>query len=291
MLINYFKGLKVSKGNNIKKSDYHLVKQPEEIKKVIVEKLAQAKQLLETPIHTEEDLKKVRKAHTTWEDYLKEYLKRAFSDDTLSEQFVNSSFGMSFSMNPSLDSIVVEFQESFESEITYLESLIERIDLIPTRDGSHQSSSNTLLNDNIFIVHGQKHEIKTEVARFIERIKLKAIILDEQANEGKTIIEKFEHYSSTCRTAIVILTADDKVVADDDSKIIYRARQNVIFELGYFLSSLKREGVIALYEDNVEVPSDFYGVLYVSLKDDWKFKVARELKKRGLNIDLNALVE
>ncbi len=281
----------MGKKDRVKKSDYYLLENKEIVIETISGKINTANDSLRTPINNDEDLKKIKKSHTAWKDYIKEYLNRVFSNGTISEAFATSSLSMAISINPSLGRTTSDFKESFEKEIAYLESLIERIDLIPVRNDSSNNGTNHPLNNNIFIVHGQRHEIKSEVARFIERIKLQAIILDEQANEGKTIIEKFEHYSSTCRTAIVILTADDLVVNDGALEPSYRARQNVILELGYFLSSLKREGVIALYEEKVEIPSDFYGVLYIPLKDDWKFKVARELKKRGLDIDLNALAD
>lgn len=49
--------------------------------------------------------------------------------------------------------------------------------------------------DEIFIVHGHDGELKQSVARVIEKQGLEAIILSEQANKGRTIIEKFEKNS------------------------------------------------------------------------------------------------
>ena len=69
-------------------------------------------------------------------------------------------------------------------------------------------------------------------------------------------------------------------------------RQNVILELGYFMGKLGRERVCVLHKEEVELPSDIYGILYVSMdsSDGWQLKLAKEMKQAGLPIDLNKLV-
>jgi len=49
--------------------------------------------------------------------------------------------------------------------------------------------------------------------------------------------------------------------------------------------------VCAIHEADVEIPSDFAGVLYVQMDPAgaWKLKVAREMKAAGLMVDLNLL--
>lgn len=147
--------------------------------------------------------------------------------------------------------------------------------------------------DKVFIVHGHNGATKESVARFIERLGLNAIILHEQPNKGRTIIEKFIDYSDV-GFAIVILSADDVGAEKTESnvKLTPRARQNVIFELGYFLGRLGRERVCALYEDGVEIPSDYKGVVFESLdsKGNWKFAITKELKEAGFKIDLNKIL-
>lgn len=144
---------------------------------------------------------------------------------------------------------------------------------------------------NIFIVHGHDERTKLDVARTLEKIGLNPIILSEQPNQGQTIIEKFELHSNV-GFAVVLLTADDlgKTKTADDEK--YRARQNVILEMGYFIGKLGRNKVFPLYEDGVELPSDLHGVLYNPIDDanSWKFKLAKELKAAGYDIDANKLI-
>lgn len=145
-------------------------------------------------------------------------------------------------------------------------------------------------NSRVFLVHGHEQGIVHECARLVDRFGLTAVILHEQPNEGRTIIEKFEHHADA-GFAIVFLTPDD-VGSEKDGNLRPRARQNVILELGYFTGKLGRKRTCALHRDGVELPSDYHGVLYVSLdKDDWKMKVAQEMKAAGLNVDLNKVVE
>ncbi|MBN8657796.1 MAG: nucleotide-binding protein [Anaerolineae bacterium] len=156
---------------------------------------------------------------------------------------------------------------------------------------SRDNKDKLLLSKKVFIVHGRNHSLKEEVARFLEKFGLGAIILHEQPNFGMTIIEKFEAFSDV-RYAIVLLTADDiGGVRDTKESQLPRARQNVIFELGYFLGKLGRAHVCALYENGVELPSDVHGVLYVPWDNSgfWKIQIAKEMKHAGLKIDLNLI--
>ncbi|MDE0682600.1 MAG: nucleotide-binding protein [Candidatus Poribacteria bacterium] len=145
----------------------------------------------------------------------------------------------------------------------------------------------------MFTVHGHDEAAKHAVARFIERLDLEAIILDEQSSEGLTIIEKFEKHAKGADFAIVLMTPDDvgaPIEKKDDLKL--RARQNVIFELGYFFHALGRKRVCALYKEGVELPSDIYGVVYVLMDefDAWQLALAREMKQAGLTFDANKLL-
>lgn len=139
--------------------------------------------------------------------------------------------------------------------------------------------------DKVFIVHGRDNEAKQEVARFIENIGLKPIILHEQASSGKTIIEKIEHYSAEAGFAIVLYTACDRGRGAHETKIPakQRARQNVVFEHGYLMAKLGRENVCALVKGDIETPNDISGVVYVNhdLAGAWKSEVLKELKVSG----------
>ena len=142
----------------------------------------------------------------------------------------------------------------------------------------------------IFIVHGHD-KIKYEVARVIEHLKLKPIILDQEIDFGQTIIEKFEAKSIDAGFAIILLTGDDlgneKAKAKDT--LNPRARQNVIFEMGYFMAMLSRHNVFLLYEEGVELPSDTKTIGYTSLNDEWKLKLVKALQACGYNVNASSL--
>ena len=140
----------------------------------------------------------------------------------------------------------------------------------------------------IFIVHGHDGELKQSVARIIEKQGLKAIILSEQANKGRTIIEKFEDYSDVSG-AICLFTADDYGRAKNDTTDNIRARQNVVLETGYFMGKLGRENVVLLADKGIEMPSDLSGVVYTDTTS-WQFDLLKELSAIGYKVDLNKLL-
>lgn len=151
---------------------------------------------------------------------------------------------------------------------------------------------NNPTGNKIFIVHGHDESIKQEVARFVERIQYSPIILHEQANQGRTIIEKFENLSKVC-FAIVLLTPDDKGGTRNSNfdEMKPRARQNVVFELGYFFGKIGRNKVVVLHKDEIEKPSDYDGLLYISYDQHgaWKTNIIREMKSAGLEVDGNLI--
>jgi predicted nucleotide-binding protein len=141
----------------------------------------------------------------------------------------------------------------------------------------------------VFVVHGRDDGAKETVARFVSRLRLEPIILHEQPSQGRTIIEKFEAHA-TVDYALVLLTPDDVGhPANDSARARRRARQNVILELGFFLGTLGRHRVCVLYSGDIEIPSDYQGVLYVPLDERgaWRLSVAREMKVAGVDVNLN----
>lgn len=142
--------------------------------------------------------------------------------------------------------------------------------------------------DSVFLVYGHD-SIKEEVARFLMRLQLNPVLLEEQPSRGRTLIEKFEEYANV-RYAIVLLTPDDVgAVAGIPSTLKERARQNVIFELGYFFGRLGREHVCVIHKGALEIPSDYAGVVYIAWEKDWKSLLIAELKAADFAIDANTL--
>ncbi len=150
-----------------------------------------------------------------------------------------------------------------------------------------------LSTSKVFLVHGHDNSAKEATARFLEKLGLDVVILHEQANEGRTVIEKFEFHSNV-GFAVVLLTPDDVgAVASSQQELKGRARQNVILELGFFTGSLGRRRVCGLFRPGLEIPSDFHGVLFVEMdaQGAWRTKLAQELVTAGMQINLQALLQ
>jgi predicted nucleotide-binding protein len=141
----------------------------------------------------------------------------------------------------------------------------------------------------IFLVHGHDKDTREQVTLFLERMGLDVLALDEQHNAGKTVIEKFED-NVDVNFAVVLLTEDD-LGGKTREDLRPRPRQNVIFELGYFMGRLRRDRVCALRSGNVELPSDIGGMVWLSFDGRWKRDLANELEKAGYTIDWKKLVD
>jgi len=141
------------------------------------------------------------------------------------------------------------------------------------------------VSNKVFLVHGRDSGAMHEVARFLERIGLDVTILHERANKGRTLISKFQDESADISFAVVLMTPDDSGSFKGE-KASDRARQNVVFELGFFIGRLGAENVCALVSRGVERPSDFESVVYIEFEGNgWKTELARELRAAGVPFD------
>jgi predicted nucleotide-binding protein len=191
--------------------------------------------------------------------------------------------------------IQASYKQGIEAAITQLESLrdllserlvdMEAASLSPT----HPMPQQRPIGNRVFIVHGHDDAAKEIMARFVERLGLTPVILHEQPNSGNTIIEKLLAHIDVDFT-VVLLTPDDVgSLVSAPASLKSRARQNVVFEFGLFVGILGRKKVCALYKGDVELPSDYQGVLYVPMDDagGWKLLLAREMRHAGLDVDMN----
>lgn len=183
------------------------------------------------------------------------------------------------------------FEQSMDRQIATLESIRERLDLYPEAlPGSQvaaEAAPTTREGSKVFVVHGHDEAARLAVASFLQKIGLEAITLQEQPDQSRTIIEKFEASAREVGFAVVLLTPDDVGGAVSASLPMSRARQNVIFELGYFVGKLGREKVCLLRKGEIEGFSDFDGVLYTPMDsgDGWKLKLTKELRAAEFEFD------
>jgi predicted nucleotide-binding protein len=152
-------------------------------------------------------------------------------------------------------------------------------------------------SNKVFVVHGHAEDMKQGMARVLTDLGLDPVILHEQPNQGRTIIEKFENFADV-GFAVVLLSGDDMAypagVEHKKAKPRPRARQNVVGEMFFFLGKLGRDCIFPLYKEveNFELPSDYQGVLYTpyNATGQWRFQLVQELKAAGYDVDANKLI-
>ncbi len=187
--------------------------------------------------------------------------------------------------------------EDVQTKLRKLESIRDRLSLIEEGAGLKPAAEASIRGGGsaVFIVHGRDEGARETVARLVEKLGLEAVILHEQANAGLTLIEKFEKHAGTAGFAVVILTPDDEgrlaTEGEDDTGWRPRARQNVIFEAGFFFGALDRRRVVLLYTPGVEKPTDVDGIAWIRLDKEgiWQLKIGKELRNAGFEVDLNRL--
>ncbi len=121
---------------------------------------------------------------------------------------------------------------------------------------------------NVFIVHGHNASARTQLSSLISSFGLHPVVLTEESERGMTVIEKFEYHAPLCSFAFALLTPDDKAVESADGNSRWRARQNVIFELGWFMAKLGRARVVVLCQGEIEMLSDLHGLIYLPFQEN-----------------------
>ncbi len=253
-------------------------------------------EISERQIQTTRQLEQAKQDYYDWNDFNSEFLKQSFDNpnseykdkyDTANNKLVYFLGAQSQAED------LREFKDDVKNKVNNLKRLSAKLSLIKTAEGlpTQEETNSPTENSKVFIVHGHNNEIKLDVARTLEKLGLTPVILHEQANSGKTIIEKFEEHSDV-GYAVVLLTDDDLGKVKSGEQLNHRARQNVILELGFFIGKLSRDRVCPLYTKGVELPSDMSGILYTEIdpSGNWRIKLAKELKAANYEIDVNKII-
>ncbi|HXL79989.1 MAG TPA: TIR domain-containing protein [Pyrinomonadaceae bacterium] len=140
-----------------------------------------------------------------------------------------------------------------------------------------------------FIVHGHDEALLAELKDYLQNTLKwpEPIVLRDQPNNGKTLIEKFEEHAGFADWVFVLISPDDRAFdpkTNDDKR---RARQNVIFEFGFFYGLLgRKEGrVIALKKGDVQLPSDIQGIVWIDVSAGVRAageEIRKEVVSKGL---------
>lgn len=243
-------------------------------------------------------------AYKMWDDFNKEIYQSSFEapNNTYFHDYESQSWNHFYSHD-----IVADYKKQVQRQITQMQSDINKVALIECSAAEPKHQKNSVVEDkslskDIFIVHGHSEEMKQTVARVVTKLGLNPIILHEQANEGRTIIDKFEFNAENIQFAIILLSGDDLAasvkdledVEDEDVRksLEKRARQNVVFEMGYFAGKLGRNKLFYLLQDGVAKPGDLDGLVYTPYDavGAWMFGLVKELKACGFDVDANKIL-
>ena len=266
-----------------------------EVAACLLSQVEPGRELTETYYRSYDELDDAIEECESWDESNQSFLRQLFEGLGPLRNYLQSG-PLRLDKEDYLATQAVDFKNHVDGRLAALTEVLDELYLYdePSNDPADRRSAgkNTpgTASNEVFIVHGTDQRWKQEVARFLEKGGAKPIILHEQATSGRTIIEKLEHYSRVAYT-VVIMTPDDLggPLSTPPGEYQPRARQNVIFELGYFLGRAERQRVCALYAEGVEIPSDYSGVVYIPLDsaEGWKMSVARELRAAGVVFDLD----
>ncbi|MGI8858105.1 MAG: TIR domain-containing protein [Thermomicrobiales bacterium] len=237
--------------------------------------LEHAKKLFRTmPVATNfhpDDFNEWKQQFGFWDNRVVSFLERAFTNDAMKRRYegpLDLGDEELFALPGSPTDVIEALKQKLMQRMRCLSDILNELPTIPEdvdviraweqmheereqQEGTASQPKTAIQSDHavvsgredVFIVHGHDEGAKHAVKRFCDAVLTEGEgkILDEQPNSGRTLIEKFEQESATARYAIVLFTPDDLGAAKADANNPQeRARQNVIFELGYFVGKLGR---------------------------------------------------
>lgn len=207
-----------------------------------------------------------------------------------------SGFDIAENVAPSVPKIILTDHANMENLRRALRPRVQgrgtALDLIAKNEGPESllRAIEQALVRNVFVAHGRDDGALQITARFIEQLGLRPIVLREQTKSSRTLIELLEEHTNAVTFAIVIMTPDDVgKLRKDATHNEPRARQNVIFELGYVLGKLGRRRVCVLSKGTLTRPSNIEGVFTTPMDDggSWRLAVAHEMEGAGLSVNFN----
>ena len=175
-----------------------------------------------------------------------------------------------------------EFNSTF---IEYLGDVLK--DIVNSNPELDKEEPKKSKGDFVFIVHGHDNELKRELQLLLQNAGINNVVLHEQVDKGRTIIDKLIGETENAGYAIALLTPDDIT-----NQGLHRARQNVILEIGYFIGKLGKERIRMLTKGDIEIPSDLQGILYEKFDPSgaWKIKLLKEIQAVGIYVDIQSAI-
>lgn len=278
-----------------------LTRSRDEAKSKIEERIEKGLELKQRQVDTRESYDTLKNDYSKWDSFNEELLKQSFNTDEIAKEYSYWGVGVLALREPSLGEKIADTYKNIDKKIHRLDSISERLELIPLDEalkdiGQHSKESFELKaskSNKVFVVHGWDEISKTSLEVSLHEIGLEPVVLHRQADEGMTIIEKFEKHSDV-GYAFILLTPDEvtylaseDTLPDHDRKKEYRARPNVIFEFGYFIGKLGRSRVCCLHTGNTTLPSDVSGMVYKRFEksvEEIAYSIIKDLKSSGYTL-------
>ena len=218
---------------------------------------------------------------TTFEDAKSLVFDLYYTIGKLGEEGYSLPMDLTYSQHGNIDNAIHDFNKQF---LDYFKEVLNEI--ITANPEIEDNKVEKIKGNTVFIIHGHDDGLKTEIQLLLTRAGVNNIVLHEQPDKGRTIIDKLVEESSNSNYAIALLSPDDMLF--DGSK---RARQNVILEIGYFIGRLGKERVRILKKDDIDIPSNLQGILYENFDASgaWKMKLCKELLAVGIYVDIETV--
>lgn len=270
----------------------------DDVKTRLKERIEKGLEMKQRRVDTYETFETLSNEYSKWDAFNSELLKRAFTTDELAKEYDFWGAMVMSMREPSLGEKIAGVYKEIDTKIHRLDSIIERLELIPLSAAigvatSQEFSSAQPRTKKVFVVHGRDETAKTNLEILLHEVGLEPVVLHRQADEGMTIIEKFEKHSDV-GYAFILLTPDEvaylaseEAKPDSERTKEYRARPNVIFEFGYFVGKMGRSRVCCLYTGNVSLPSDVSGMIYKRYEksiEEVAYSLLKDLKASGYAI-------
>lgn len=285
----------------VEKKPVELLASRDDARQRLQERIQKGVELKQMKVNSPPSFAELKHEYEKWNSFNRELLKRIFTNEDFAGEYSRASgIVILGGRELSLGEKISELYRNIEDRARRLDSIIERLELIPIQQGiegelptGNAASSNGARSKKVFVVHGRDEIAKTCLEVILHEIGLEPVVLHRQADLGQTVIEKFERHSDVGYVFILLTPdevaylRDEDVKPDSERRKEFRARANVIFEFGYFVGKLGRSRVCCLYTGGVSLPSDVAGMIYKKYEnsvEEVAYSITKDLRASGYSV-------
>jgi predicted nucleotide-binding protein len=282
------------------KAPFELTVTPDEARGRLRDRIVKGIELKKRDLVSQQALEAANKDYQKWDAFNAELLKKLFTSDEIAEGYMDAREVRADLRRPHalLGEKITALYKGIDDCVDRIEAIVERLELIPFGErppaaAATRETAAPVRSKRVFVVHGRDELAKANLEIFLRELGLDPVVLHRQADEGLTVIEKFEKHSDV-GYAFILLTPDEIAYLaaeharpDGERRKEFRARANVIFEFGYFVGKLGRSRVCCLHTGEVALPSDVHGMIYKKFNaslDEVAYSIIKDLKAAGYAI-------